>query len=392
MRAPFPRGIAAARNFRALVGASVCLLFGCAANPGRIAGPRTAFPQAGAPPESRAPLIGWFESRYGVERIRELSREGNSIVVPYVGSKGDAESISLYLDAAADEGLGVALQIPGDFVQAGDMEAMAAWVDRFKDHPAVALWYLSDEPDINNVPPKNLAKAASLLRARGGGHPIAVTFYRPEDARKRYSGSFDLLWLNYYPVLVGTPEFLSIRIGGFAARVAAGRRAADACKAGFGMIVQAYGPSDSGENQFNRRLPTRDEFSYMVWVSLKENPTHLLFWSRYRTSEAWLEKVFHPVMEPVARIAAEGIEALGEKGFRLSRAQADIYRFRAADRNYLAIIADSRPIENADLAVPGGIEVHEAIVPPSATIRKLKPGRWRLNAPPFSVVVLELRE
>lgn len=374
----------------ALIVALLCLFSSCAGDPAEIAEARSPDSDAAAQKQPSALSFGWFESRYGVERVKKIAEEGSGIVVPYVGSKGDAVSVSAYLDAAAGAGLGVALQIPGDFVQSGDMTAVRSWVMQFRDHPAVRLWYLFDEPDVHAVSPERLAEAARCLRAEGGGRPIAITFYRPQDAERRYAGSFDVLWLNYYPVFVGTPEFLGISAGGFAARVKAGSRAARATNTAFGMILQAYGSSESGENQFNRRLPTAAELSYMAWVSLREDPSYLLFWSRYRTSEAWLEEVFRPTMAPLMRIVAGGIEPVDEKGLKIQKAEVDLFHFRAAGGEYVTVIAGSRRSRKANLVIPDGVRLMPALIPPSVGIVEQGRGRWILEMPAFSVAVLEL--
>lgn len=369
----------------------LCLSAACAGVPGGIPEAEASNRGPNPPPGIRGLSFGWFESRSETGRAGTLAREGTTIVIPYVGRKGDADSVQAYLDAAAEAGLDVALQIPGDFVREGDMDSIAAWVARFRDHPAVRLWYLFDEPEINGLPPQRLADAARLLRAEGGGRPIAVTFYRPRDARRRYMGSYDLLWLNYYPVFRDTPEFFGIAWGGFADRVEAGRQVALESGAGFGMILQAYGISDSGENQFNRRLPSAAELRYMLWISLKAAPSHLLFWARYRSNEAWLKDVFLPTVNPVLRVMAGGIEPLGEEGFAVSGARAKLFHFRTAQGEYLAFICGSGRARNARLSIPDGFTAYPLLIPPATEVSGQGGNDLALTMPAFSVVLLELR-
>jgi len=397
LKAP-PKARVAAPTAAALVLpiALLFLLVACAGSPGAMgdagatAGKETYGGRTESPRGIRELSFGWFESRFEAERTGRLVEEGSDLAIPYVGGKGDPDAVRAYLDAAAEAGLDVALQIPGDFVREGDADSITAWVERFRDHPAVRLWYLFDEPDVNGLSPPLLAEAARLLRDAGGGRPVAVTFYSPRDALRLYKGSFDLLWLNYYPVFRGLPEFFGIAWGGFAARVEAGRRAALESGAGFGMILQAYGRSDSGENQFNRRLPSAAELDYMLWTSLAASPSHILFWARYRSGEAWLEEVFLPTVNPVIRIAAGGIEALESADFAPGPAGARLFRFRTAGGEYLALICGSRRARKAKLAIPEGFVARPLLLPPGAEVSFGEGNDLVLSARAYSVLLFGL--
>lgn len=380
-----------AHPFLAIV--SAILLFvlqSCALNAPEQASARQGIEVAKPQSASSVLAIGWFESRYGAERVVVIAKEGSSIVVPYVGRKGDALAMRTYLDSAAAAGLGVALQIPGDFVRAGDMESIRSWLVEFRDHPAARLWYLFDEPEIHGVSPEKLTLAARLIRAEGKGLPIAVTFYRPQDASRRYTGSYDFLWLNYYPVFRGSPEFLGISVGGFAARVEAGRKAAKDSGASFGMILQAFGPTDEGENQFDRRLPSAAELSYMVWTSLSANPSHLLFWARYRSSETWIKSTFLPTMDPVFHIVTGGLEPMDHRGFSIRDSKAKLFPFRTSQGEFLAIINGSRPSKKTALTLPGNTEAEPVLIPASAEVSRQASGSLLLSLPSFAVIVLRL--
>jgi len=336
--------------------------------------------------------FGWFESRFAGERAEEIAAEGGSIVVPYVGSKGDTEAVEAYLDSAAAVGLKVALQIPGDFVRLGNAKAIEDWVLRFRDHRAVGLWYLFDEPEIHSVDPDYLQAAYRYLKTEGRGLKVAVTFYNPQKAKSLYAGSFDILWLNYYPVMQGTQEFFGISIGNFAGRVKAGKKAATACKAEFGMIVQAYGISDSGEDQFNRRLPSAAELRYMVWASLKENPSYLLFWSRYRTSEDWLNTVFKPTVGPITELLTSeiGIIPLSANGYSVSGGETDLFHFRAGERKFIAVIGGSKALKNGFFKLPQGAKASAFLLPWGTCAKKTEKNTWILEMPAYGVALFEI--
>jgi len=343
---------------------------------------------------SRASLttfhVGWFESRFAGERTEEIASEGGTIVVPYVGSKGDAKAIETYLDSAAAAGLKVALQIPGDFVRSGNTEAIGDWVFQFRDHRAVELWYLFDEPEIHGVKPQTLKTVYRYLKGEGRGLKVAMTFYNPRKAQRDYAGSFDVFWLNYYPVMWGTKEFFGISIGNFAGRVRAGKRAAATCGAEFGMIVQAYGTSDKGENQFNRRLPSAAELRYMIWASLKENPSYLLFWSRYRSDQEWLRTVFKPTVDPILELFAPGTRILTTKGFSITGGAFDLFHFCTEERGILAVIGGPTTLRNAALKFPRSLRASALLIPWGVGARKAEDNTWILEMPAFGVALFEI--
>ncbi len=111
--------------------------------------------------------------------------------------KGRAEKA--YLDSAEAAGLKV-LAAPatkaGKEFNAGAARAAVQAYDR---HPALWAWYLADEPDLNDVPPEDVATAHRFLKTLGARKPTAIVLYQGYEALN-YGKIPDLLMVDRYPI------------------------------------------------------------------------------------------------------------------------------------------------------------------------------------------------
>lgn len=104
-----------------------------------------------------------------------------------------------YLDAAQAAGLKV-MAAPG--TQAGpefSPAAAAAAVSSFDQHPALWAWYLSDEPDLNAIPPACVLKAQRRLKALGARKPTALVLCQGQESL-HYANLTDITMIDRYPV------------------------------------------------------------------------------------------------------------------------------------------------------------------------------------------------
>lgn len=157
-------------------------------------------------------------------------------------------------------------------------------------------WYLADEPAINeDLGPASPEVAGELYRAikdEDPNRPVAVAFStseQPEDYRQ----AMDVMLFDDYPCHRGQPEF-----DGFEDwwKRLQSRAVVGAEEGGFIPVLQAFGENAQGEHQFGRRLPTPTEQRYMVFSSVQAGATGLLFWTRYRASRPWIDRVLQPIV------------------------------------------------------------------------------------------------
>jgi hypothetical protein len=82
----------------------------------------------------------------------------------YSGS--NAEKTQRHLDKAHDLGVKVMLRHPGGWGYLGEhYDRRRHWVARFSQHPALAAWYLADEPELYGFTMQEVSKMAEVVKA-----------------------------------------------------------------------------------------------------------------------------------------------------------------------------------------------------------------------------------
>ena len=72
-------------------------------------------------------------------------------------------------------------------------------INRFKDHPALLGWYISDEPTGHGEDPDSLKSTYELIKSIDPYHPVSIVFMAPAQARK-YADAMDIVMADPYPV------------------------------------------------------------------------------------------------------------------------------------------------------------------------------------------------
>jgi len=101
------------------------------------------------------------------------------------------------LDAVHAAGLKAAVELyPNATV---DLDYIRYTVTRLRNHPAVAVWMIMNEPDGHDVSPELMARAYALIRQLDPVHPAYTVVYNP-DAYEAYSPATDVFAIDRYPV------------------------------------------------------------------------------------------------------------------------------------------------------------------------------------------------
>ncbi len=188
------------------------------------------------------------------EAIQRVAADGFNLIV-----NGGRDP--LYLRRAEAAGLKVIPYIRHDH--------MAADVARVGRSPAVAAWYLQDEPDLNEMPPETYAELADLLRDEDPARPIYLTVWSPAHY-ERYVDEADIFAPNPYPIIHENPDLNDLRIVGAvldAARRAAGDRPVWA-------ILQAFHAEPVWPRQ-----PAPEELRAMVFIALNHGASGVIYFS-----------------------------------------------------------------------------------------------------------------
>jgi len=79
-------------------------------------------------------------------------------------------------------------------------ERLIEEINRFKDHPALLAWYISDEPNGYKIPPSVLEEIYMTVKKTDPWHPVSIVFMPPVLSATRYSGALDIVMADPYPV------------------------------------------------------------------------------------------------------------------------------------------------------------------------------------------------
>ncbi len=166
-----------------------------------------------------------------------------------------------FLDAAQSAGLGV-LANPGTSAGVGFNPAAVRTSVRLWDrHPALWAWYLSDEPDLNEVSPAEVSLVRRTLLAAGSRRPSALVVYRGPSLATHHDA--DILMVDRYPVgwQPLAAFFQHMRHGAVAAGV--GHRSFIAVIQSFDWSV--YSDIHPFPEPITPRPPTTRELRCMAW-------------------------------------------------------------------------------------------------------------------------------
>jgi Glycosyl hydrolases family 2, TIM barrel domain len=237
------------------------------------------------------PFFGWYDNITNINFPAQVSSEGIDLLMPYVEEANKAE-IQEFLDASSEAEMKVLLELSRPLVESESISGVKDFVRTYKNHPSVYAWYLYDEPEVKKpkpLSPVSLQRLYQTIKKEDNSKPVALVISKINKI-KYYTSAMDILMWDSYPCENGVAEFEWVpsyrrelhEIISFAA----------VKNKKFWNVLQAY-----GENQFNKRLPTKAEFRYMFYSSILGGVDGLLFWSHYRSSLFWNELVLYPTIK-----------------------------------------------------------------------------------------------
>ncbi len=274
--------------------------------------------------------IGWYTGLWVPNDLPHIVSNGMRSVMPYHSST-DPEEIRPYLDTSQASGIKVLLELPRRFVRDVDTAAVEAFVTALKGHPALLGWYLADEPTYNDeLGPLSAADAETLyttIKRTDPSHPVAIAFPSTDLAAANYRPAMDVMMVDDYPSVGGSPEF-----NGFVTWTYSMARAAEVARAerDFFPVIQGFGTNDGAW-----RLPTVAEERFMVFASLQMGATGLFFWTHDRTDNAWADEVLSPIVARVKQMRRALIA--GERPSFVRALHSDVHATAFRDRRTKAV-------------------------------------------------------
>jgi len=235
----------------------------------------TPVTHAGAPV-----LVGWYTSeKASLQRLSAYRRAGVTLLVTYYLGE---PYISRWLHAAGVNHVQLLLQPDPAWIDQGDMKQLQAFVRQYRHNAAVYGWYLYDEPDRENLPPRRLREAYLAIKALDS-HPVAVIFttgqclFGQGAIDPAYLTGFDLLMFDRYPFYTNLPGVRPLQDQRTVDSNCV-RSARDDHKLGPILVLQGFGKGQK-DGPFTWRDPTYQETLCSFRTALAAGASGVLFYS-----------------------------------------------------------------------------------------------------------------
>lgn len=314
--------------------------------------------------------LGWYDSIHNPGNIPLIRAAGFDFVMPYIGTAADPPILP-YLEKAERAGLSVYLEIPRALAIDPDA-GLAAYALAHAQAPALAGWYLYDEPEW-----KALARPAALERAYAslGGidppKPVVLVFMFSAFA-SWYRNAMDSFWFDFYPVAKGQKEFSAFSGGRYTRKVL--RAASEAARLGkpLTLVLQGFGEDPAGKPQFGRRLPTPAETRYMFYASLFARPESIVYWAYYRSDPSWIASSLSPVIGEFRSHFPRGVSYESAESIGLSVGKADLLILRNDEgKAWLLVVSGENESRTISLTFPASSPKHFQLDPYGAVLLPL---------------------
>ncbi|HET6455143.1 MAG TPA: beta-galactosidase, partial [Armatimonadota bacterium] len=258
--------------------------------------------------------------------------------------------------------------------EAGDKENLfeiaSSAIKDYKDHPAVAGYYMIDEP--SNAPDvaQRIARARKVLEAVDPKHPgFSCLVGGYEDLLKAVD--YQVLLIDIYPL---SPNW-SGDWSGYIGQLERGQR--NAGERPLWVILQAFGkPNNSW------KIPTPEEIRAQVWLALAHGAKGIVYFIYQSTTGfqgEWLQgmvdmdlKPMDSRLEEVGRINADitklapTLLRLKPADFKLPEVPASVVAKGFTDGKSRYLILANKDTKNSVTVAVQGIDVLTGLMPPSS--------------------------
>ena len=201
-----------------------------------------------------------------------------------------------YLDAANAAGLRVLANLGTTAGPSFDPARARHAVAEFDKHPALWGWYLADEPDLNLIPPAQVASAHDTLKRLHARKPTAIVLYQGYEAQN-YANLTDILMVDRYPI----PW---LPLANFGQHIRMARLALGKDKP-LVAVIQAFDWSSYSQmlpGEKNLRAPTAQEIRCMTYDALARGANGLFY---YAYDSGWKMREHPEVWEALKSVVQE---------------------------------------------------------------------------------------
>jgi len=149
-------------------------------------------------------------------------------------------------------------------------ELLRKEVNEFKDHPALLSWYISDEPELNNVSPELLKNTYDLIKEIDQYHPVTIVFMNSSKAWD-YREAMDIVMADPYPIPMGKVTKVESVTRSLTERFK--------YEKSIWIVPQAF-----GGNEWWKREPTSAELKVMTYLSFINDAKGIQYFVRHGLS------------------------------------------------------------------------------------------------------------
>jgi len=227
--------------------------------------------------------------------LEEEAVKGFNMISPY--QKIMPETLNerkTYMDRCAELGMKVnynLLSVSGgggvgskinDVSDEEKRKRLIAEIKTFRDHPALLGWYVSDEPNGNNITPGQLEEIYRTVRENDPWHPVSIVFMAPFMSSIKYADALDIVMADPYPI----PNLPVTVVGETSGQLKTEFKG----KKPFWIVPQAF-----GGGELWGREPTIQEIRSMTWQAIINGATGIQYFVRQglnyfpKSSAVWSE-------------------------------------------------------------------------------------------------------
>jgi hypothetical protein len=317
-------------------------------------------------PAADGPLqIGWWTGAgvSNLERIDAQNEAGQTLQVAY-----HAADPSNYLAKLQETGIKTFLSLDPDAAKARDTDALVSFVNAHKDHPAIAGWFIFDEPEFNDVGASVLVEGYQAVKAADPDHPVAIVFgngycsylagaYDPE-----IFNAADIIMYDKYPVF-DQSEFGNTADGrhpysSYPRTVTDCLEYLDGLETDKEFIMVAQGFQWSPET----RNPTYAEERFFTFMPFVYDVAGLLYWVDYR-ADAELTSTIHQVMKEASAVGPALVNGVHNDPSMSVSSDAVNYKYGPDGADMLLIaLNNSDETVTAEFTLPASVEASEVNV------------------------------
>ncbi|MEO1237865.1 MAG: hypothetical protein AAFX76_13860, partial [Planctomycetota bacterium] len=151
--------------------------------------------------------LTWYASTTNADsEPDDIRADGMTRALVYMDS-ARPETAQRYLDAAAEHGVSVVLDIGRGHLKNPDTAGLAAYVQRFDGHPALEGWYVYDEPNLTHTSVEQADLAYRTIKAHSDLPVYGGLNANNFDAQRDYGRSHDRRLTFRYVLDLGDAEF-----------------------------------------------------------------------------------------------------------------------------------------------------------------------------------------